>query len=291
MRKRIGFIGLGLMGMPMAKNILKRGFPLSVYSRTADKTRELIALGAQSADSPRALGQDCDVVITMVTGPADVESVLLGENGVLSDPKKGLVVIDMSTIGPTAARTIGIQVVKRGARFVDAPVTGSVVRATSGELTIFIGAQKDVFEEIKPVLLAMGTTLHHMGEVGAGQAIKLVNNYFVAVEAVALSEGMMLADSMRLSRAQVADVLQSASTGMSPAMKLVIANHATGNYPVIFSLSNMRKDVSLAFEEVHGKKLTMLTMVKEVFDRGVAEGLSDEDFSAIIKSIEKEESR
>lgn len=282
---RIGFIGLGLMGLPMAKNILKAGFSLSAYNRTADKARELT--GATIVQTPAELGQACDVVITMVTGPSDVEDVC---NKIATNPNKGLVVIDMSTIGPTAAKKIAKKLSVKGIDFVDAPVTGSVVRATSAELTIFIGGEMSVVEKVKPVLRAVGTTLHYMGGVGTGQAIKLVNNYFVGVEAVALSEGMMLADSMGLDRTRVAEVLQSASTGMSPAMKLVINDLATRTYPLIFSLANMQKDIRLAISEVQPSRFTLMPAVKEIFDKGVAFGLADKNFSSIHQVVETEES-
>lgn len=284
MEIRIGFIGLGLMGFPMAKNILKAGFSLSVYNRSLRKTKEL--LGATIAKSPMELGQTCDVVITMVTGPEDVEEVC---NEIATNPKKGLIIIDMSTIGPTAAKKIAKKLFDRGVEFVDAPVTGSVVRATSGELTIFIGGDSDVVETVKPVLLAMGTTLHYMGSVGMGQAIKLVNNYFVAAESIALSEGMMLADSMGLDRKQVAEVLQSASTGMSPVMKLVINDLATRTYPLIFSLSNMQKDITLVAGEMKGKNLPFMSIAKAIFDKGIKYGLGEKNFSSIHQVVEKEE--
>lgn len=290
MKMRVGFIGLGLMGLPMAKNILKAGFPLTVYNRTGAKTEELKKLGATVAVSLTEVGANCDIVITMVTGPKEVKHVLFGNGGVVLNAKKGLVVIDMSTIGPTAARLIGQQLKEKGMIFADAPVTGGVFRAASGELTIFVGADTEVYKKIQPILQAMGTTLLHMGTIGSGQAIKIVNNYFAGVEMVALAEGMMLADSMGLSRQKASEVLQSAATGMSPIMKLVIGNLATHTFPVIFSLSNMHKDISLAMSEITGKKnFPMMRLTQGIFDRGVNAGLGDEDLSAITKIIEKEE--
>ncbi len=289
MNKKIGFIGLGLMGVPMVKNLLKAGFPVMVYARTSGRAEELVKLGATQAPTPADLGRNCNVVLSIVTGPADVREVTLGKDGVATDPHKDLIVVDMSTIGPTAAREIARDLSQRGVRFADAPITGGVIRATSGELTIFIGAPLSVFEAIQPILAVMGKSLNHMGPVGMGQSIKLVNNYFVAVEAVVLAEGMMLADKMGLDRMRAAEVLQNASTGMSPIMQLVIKNHATGKYPVIFSLSNMRKDVSLAHQELDGLQLPLMEIVKKIFDQGVDAGLSHEDFSKIIQIVEKED--
>lgn len=289
MKMRVGFIGLGLMGKPMALNIFKAGFSLVVYNRNQVKTEAFKKLRVDVANSPLELAQKTDVVITMVTAPKDVEEVLFGDNGLTKSKKQDLIIIDMSTIGPTAARAIGKKLYEKNMVFVDAPVTGGVVRATSGELTIFVGADTAIYEKVKPILLAMGTTLHHMGSVGSGQAIKLVNNYFVGVEMVALSEGMMLADSMGLSRQKAAEVLQSAATGMSPIMKLVIENFATHTFPIIFSLSNMHKDIVLAMSEVTGKNLPMMRLTRGIFDRGMSAGMGNEDLSAIIKIIQKEE--
>src|SRR5258708_1687032 len=149
---KVGFIGLGLMGSPMAKNILKQKFPLTVYNRHLEKTRELEKLGAKIAKSPQEVAANSDVVITMVIGPKEVEEVLLGKDGVVEGAKKGLVVIDMSTIGPKAAVKTFFTLGKRGIEFLDAPVTGSTPKAITGELTIFIGGKETVYKQVKPVL-------------------------------------------------------------------------------------------------------------------------------------------
>jgi 3-hydroxyisobutyrate dehydrogenase len=286
---RVGFIGLGLMGLPMAHNILRAGFPLSVYNRTKSKAKELAAQGAVVVDSPAALGATCDVIVSIVTGPDDVRAVYLGSDGVAQSPKKDLIVVDMSTIGPTAAKQIAKDLAQHGISFVDAPVTGSTPKAISGELTIFIGGDKAIVEKIEPVLRAMGTTLQYMGSAGMGQAVKMINNYFVGVEAVALAEGMILADSMGLPRAKAAEALGNFSTGMSPVMKLVIGNFATDTYPLIFSLENLKKDVGLAMKEKGLQELALMKLTKETLDQATEAGLGKEDFSTIIKIFTKKE--
>jgi 3-hydroxyisobutyrate dehydrogenase len=286
---RVGFVGLGLMGLPMAHNILRAGFPLSVYNRTKSKAKELAAQGVVVAESPAVLGATCDVVVSIVTGPDDVRAVYLGPDGVVQSPKKDLIVVDMSTIGPTAAKQIAKDLAQHGVSFVDAPVTGSTPKATSGELTIFIGGDSAIVKKIEPVLRAMGTTLQYMGSIGMGQAVKMINNYFVGVEAVALAEGMILADSMGLPRAKAAEALSNFSTGMSPVMKLVIGNYATGRYPRIFSLENLKKDVGLAMKEKGLQDLALMKLTKQMLDKGVEAGLGKEDFSTIIKIFTKKE--
>jgi 3-hydroxyisobutyrate dehydrogenase-like beta-hydroxyacid dehydrogenase len=206
---KIGFIGLGLMGLPMAKNILTKGFPLSVYNRSPQKTKELEKLGATVAKSPMELGETSDVVITMVTGPKDVREVLLGKNGVALADRQELIVIDMSTIGPTAAMQIADDLGEMKIEFVDAPVTGGTVGAEKGTLTIFIGGKESIVEKIRPVLEAMGTDIQYIGKVGMGQGVKLINNLIVGESISALAEGFLLADEMKLPRKKVMESLQN----------------------------------------------------------------------------------
>ncbi|MGI0135359.1 MAG: NAD(P)-dependent oxidoreductase, partial [Candidatus Micrarchaeaceae archaeon] len=207
MKTTVGFIGLGLMGNPMAMNILKSNFSLSVFNRTLSKTDELQSSGAKVASSPRMLAFQVDVLITMVTGGNDVEAVLFGADGVVEGVHKDLVVIDMSTIGHVKAKEISRKLAEYGIGFLDAPVTGSTSKAFSGELTIFVGGDKAVLERCKPVLSAMGTNIVHMGPTGSGQAVKLANNFLTATFNEAMMEGMLLADGMGLPRQKVAEAL------------------------------------------------------------------------------------
>ena len=290
MKPTVGFIGLGLMGKPMALNILKNEFPLVVYNRTSSKTEELQTAGAKVAESPKGVAEVSDIVIIMVTAPEDVEEVVFGNNGIVTANKKDLTVVDMSTIGPTAAIKIAEKLKSSGISFIDAPVTGSTPKAITGELTIFIGGEEAVFEKVKPVLLAMGTTLHYMGKNGTGQAIKLVNNFLVAADTIAVSEAVLLADKMGLSREKVAEALKTA-TGTSPAMNLALPNFITNEFPAKFSLANLKKDVSLASQEMEKNSLSLPTLkhAKELYDNGMDKNLGSEDFSAIMKIVSKEE--
>jgi 3-hydroxyisobutyrate dehydrogenase len=284
---RVGFIGLGLMGNLMAKNIAKSGFPLSVYNRTPAKTREFGKLGVHIAESPGELAEVSDVIITMVTGAHDVEDVLFGPHGVTSSGglQRGTVV-DMSTIGPTAAKSIGKKLESHGIHFLDAPVTGGTYGAESGELTVFIGGKKDVYEKVKPVISSMGNNLHYMGGVGSGQAIKMINNFLIASSLVALSEGMMLADSMGLERKTLAGVL-STTPAVSLAMKRKLPNYVARVYPLNFTIKNMHKDLSLAAAEMGSNQaLAMLTLVHAVYKKASEGGLSEGDYSQIIDALE-----
>lgn len=284
---RVGFIGLGLMGSPMAKNILKAGFPLFVYNRTPKKAIKFKKLGILLFKTPKDLAKEVDVIVIMITGPKDVFEVLFGKNGVVFGAKKGLIIVDMSTIGKQSAVEIFNKLKKRGIEFLDAPVTGSVPKAVSGELTIFVGGSLEAFNKVKPVLLSMGKNVHHMGRTGMGQAIKLVNNLLVAQTISALCEGMILADNLGLLRQKVADALGEVPA-LSPFMKMKLPNMVNNKFETAFSVANMHKDLKLAQKELKKKKsLKMLKLVEGFFEKAEKTNLGNLDISAVLKVIEK----
>lgn len=282
----IGFIGLGLIGLPMAKNILAKGFSLSVYARTQGKTDGLVSRGVAVATSPKELAARVDCVITMVTSGRDVKEIALGKNGLVEGAHPGLVHVDMSTIGPSSARSIAKKLSPSDIEFIDAPVTGSTPKAISGELTIFIGGKKDVVDRIEPVLRAMGTTLLYMGEVGAGQAIKLVNNQILAASFATIAESILLSKSLGIDIAKAVEVLLMVPA-TSPMMRLKLPNYITDTYPLLFSIANMKKDITLAQKELaeHNSHLPLIDKLVELYNQAVDEGFKDEDVSAIIKSL------
>lgn len=284
---KVGFIGLGLMGNPMAKNILKKGFSLSVYNRSVAKTKELQKLGATVAKTPMELGETCDVVIICVTGPKDVREVLLGKNGVALADRQELIVVDMSTIGPTAACRIADDLREMKIEFVDAPVTGGTTGAEKGSLTIFIGAKESIFEKVKPVLEAMGTDLQYVGKIGMGQGVKLINNLIVGETITALAEGFLLADEMKISRKKMAEALQNVF-GLSPNMRNKMPNMISGKHSVTFSVANIRKDLKLAQLELDDKnKLPQLKVAEKLYKQGIDLGRGNDDLSAVIEVLEE----
>lgn len=275
------------MGNPMAKNILKAGFKLTVYNRTKSKTKELKNLGAKVAASPQDLAKNTDVIITMVTGPKDIEAVLFGKNGVVKTIKKGQVVIDTSTIGPSTAKKIAKKLNRFGVDFIDCPVTGSTPKAITGELTMFIGGHKKTVAKVMPVLKAMGKTFNYMGPTGAGQAIKMVNNYLLAGTVAVLAEAMILSDKLGLSRAQTATALKT-GVALSPMMLLKLENHVKKEYPLLFSTANMTKDVNLAQKELKNKNsLPLLALTKNLYAKANKTKLSSQDYATIIKMFGK----
>lgn len=284
---KIGFIGLGLMGLPMAKNILAKGFPLSVYNRSPQKTKELEKMGATVAKSPMELGETCDVVITCVTGPKDVREVLLGKNGVALADRQELIVVDMSTIGPTAACRIADDLKEMKIDFVDAPVTGGTSGAEKGTLTIFIGAKESIYEKVKPVLETMGTDLQYIGKIGMGQGVKLINNLIVGETITALAEGFVLADEMKIPRKVLAEALQNVF-GLSPNMKNKMPNMIAGKHTVTFSVANIRKDLKLAQIELEQKsKLPQLKVSEKLYKKGIDQGMGNQDLSAVVEVWEE----
>jgi 3-hydroxyisobutyrate dehydrogenase len=283
---KIGFIGLGLMGNLMAKNILKSGFDLTVYNRTSAKSQEFKKLGVKIASSPKELAQKVDIIITMVTAVKDVKQIIFGKNGIAYGKNRNLIIVDMETIGPTAAREISKKLEERNIDFIDAPVTGSTPKAKTGELTIFVGGKKEIFEKIKPVLLAMGKNIHYVGPSGSGQSIKMINNQVLAATIEAVAEGMILADAMALDRKKAAEIL-STVPAFSFMMNLKMPNYVNNNYPLLFSTANMKKDLELAyFEMIKGKKnLPVLKKLVTIYKRAEKAKLLNEDFASIIKIL------
>jgi 3-hydroxyisobutyrate dehydrogenase len=282
---KVGFIGLGLMGKPMALNIHKKGFSLSVYNRTPSKAAEFKKLGVTIYDSPAALAANSDVVITMITAPKDVKQVALGKNGIIEGAKPGTVHIDMSTIGPSAAKEVAKGLAKEGIDFIDAPVTGSTDRAKTGELVIFAGGKKEVVEKMKPVLLAMGSEVNYMGAVGSGQAIKLANNLIAGETIVVLGEAFLLGQSLGLTKKQIMEALKNVF-GLSPNMKSKLPMIVEGKYPVMFSVANMRKDLKLGLtEKSPSTPLPILKTTEAIYKKTMDQGWGDEDIAATFKVI------
>lgn len=199
----IGWIGPGIMGKPMCKNLMKAGFPLAVYARRTESAQELTDLGASFYASPAELAAKVDIIISMVSDTPDVQAVLLGENGVIAGGKPGLLVIDMSTISPVATREIAAQLAEKDIRFLDAPVSGGDVGAIAGTLTIMVGGNAADLEYARPALEAMGKTITHIGDHGAGQLTKACNQLIAAQTVIAVSEAFELAKAAGVDPARV----------------------------------------------------------------------------------------
>lgn len=208
MVKRVGYIGLGLMGKPIARNLMKAGFPLIVHNRSQAAVEELVKEGAEHADSPRAIAEVSDVVFTNLPDTPDVDQVVFGENGIIEGCHPGMIYIDNSTIKPETARTIAAALAERSAHALDAPVSGGDIGAKAGTLAIMVGGSEDAFEEARPILEAMGKTITYVGESGAGQVAKACNQIMVAAQMVAMGELLLLAVKTGVNPERVVDAIK-----------------------------------------------------------------------------------
>ncbi len=284
----VGFIGLGLMGGPMAKNILTSGFPLTVYNRTRARTAALAEAGAQVADTPGALAAQVDFVCSCVTGPQDVAEVYLGDDGVVAKARPGAVLVEMSTIDPETHRHIAEAAAARGVDYLDAPVSGGVAGAEAGTLAIMTGGEPAVFERAKPVLDAMGENIVLMGPVGSGAVAKLINNMMAAITNAGIAEGMVIGAKSGLDAAQLQQVLM-ASAASSFMLRMLPDFTLRRNFEPGFTIDNQTKDVNLATDLARDLGVpTMLGAVAaQLLRTAQAEGLGDRHIAAVIQPLER----
>lgn len=273
---KVGFIGMGIMGTPMATNLLKAGFPLGIFNRTASKCERVAALGATVARSPRELAEQSDVVILMVADTADVEEVLFSDSGIWHGIKQGMTVIDMSTISPQATVQFSVRLLKKGCEMLDAPVSGGEKGAREKTLGIMVGGKRDIFEESLPLLRAMGNTIIYAGSSGSGQKIKLVNQVVGAINLLAAVEGLRLARAVGLDAEVTLRAIASgaASSWMLTNLGPKILNN---DFAPGFSIRLEHKDLQLATEliaDVNGD-YPGAKLVSSLFAEAVRRGLGD----------------
>jgi 3-hydroxyisobutyrate dehydrogenase-like beta-hydroxyacid dehydrogenase len=245
---RVGFAGIGRMGLPMARNVLDAGFPLTVFNRTPERCDPLVEAGATLAASPGQLAKDCDVVITMVADGAAVRALLDGPDGLLAGAEPGLVLVEMSTIGPLAAREIAGHCAEHGVAMLDAPVSGSIAVATAGDLTILVGGDDEALERAHPALDAMSKTVLHLGPSGAGAAIKLSINLIIGATVQSVSEALVVAEASGIEREAAYDAIAASVVGSTFVNYKREAWLDPDGTPTAFTLDLMRKDLELALE-------------------------------------------
>lgn len=281
MKPRIGFVGLGLMGAPMCKRLIKAGYKVTIWGRTASRCKPLAKAGARVAKTPAELAAQSDVIITMVTGPKDVGEVLFGRHGVVDGAHKNLTVIDMSTIGRQAAIGVADALKDYDIDFLDAPVTGSVPSAESGTLVIMVGGEKRVFNRCEKILKVMGTP-HYMGGTGMGQIIKVSQNMIGAAQIGVLGEALALCEAYGLPARRVAEVMPHMAIA-SPLIKMKLPVMAARNYKTLFSLANMTKDLKLGQQEARraGLKLRVGKSAETVLCLAMKKGDAKKDFSVV----------
>jgi 2-hydroxy-3-oxopropionate reductase len=286
--RRVGFIGLGIMGRPMALNLLKAGYALTVYNRTEASAEPLVAAGATLANSPRSVAEGCDVVITMVTDSEVVSDLVLGKNGVVEGAHRGMVLVDMSTISPRATKEIASQLAERGASMLDAPVSGGDKGAIAGTLTIMVGGPTSVFEESLPILAAMGKKIVHMGGTGAGQLAKLSNQILVAGNMVGLCECLLFAKRAGLDLAKLIDSL-SAGAASSWALVNLGPKVMSRDFAPGFRVKLLEKDLGyvVSTAEELGAAVPATVLVRDLYRRLEEEGLGDAGTQALIMALER----
>ena len=288
MTTRMGFIGLGLMGRPMGLNLLKAGFPLTVWNRTRARTEPLVAAGAAVGASPREVAERSDVVITIVSDPPALEAVLWGAEGVLSGLKRGGLLIDSSTVSPALARRVAADCAQRGIEFLDAPVTGGTWGAEKGELVFMVGGKSATLERARPVFEAMGKRFFHLGENGAGQTVKLAMNLILALEVQALCEALALVTASGVPGQKLVEVMQ-ASMARAPVLDVKAPLVLERKYAPSFPLRLMHKDMGLALElgNQTGVALPAAAAAREVYNFVLGSAKEDLDYAAIGRFWEK----
>ncbi|MNB81585.1 2-hydroxy-3-oxopropionate reductase [compost metagenome] len=285
--KQIAFIGLGTMGAPMALNLLRAGFQVTVYNRTASKCEPLVAEGAASASTPRGTSEGKDVIITMVSNDDSIRDVFYGTDGLIETLQPGTVIIDSSTISPGLVKEIAAAVSAKGGHFLDAPVTGSKPGAVDGTLVFMVGGSADIIEANRDVFDAMGRLLLHMGENGSGAAAKLAHNAMVGIHNIALAEGFSIAVKSGVPADKFLELIQNGSAG-SKQVELKGRKIIDGDFSNQFSLGLMLKDLKLASQlgGANGVPTPALELVKSLFQAGYNSGSGDEDLSAVVKTYE-----
>jgi 3-hydroxyisobutyrate dehydrogenase len=285
----ISFIGLGTMGAPMAQNLLKAGFAVTVHNRTRGKEEPLESQGAKRGASPKDAAKDADVVITNVSDTPDVEEVILGERGIIHSMKAGSILMDVSTISPLVTKKIATKLLEKNIDMLDCPVSGGSEGAIKGTLSIMVGGKKDVLEKVLPVLQAIGKTITHVGEIGSGQVAKAMNQVILAGVYAGVAEGI----AMGLAAGLDIEAAQKALSG-GAANSWVLTNRA-GNmikneYPLGFRTRLHRKDLGIALETARdlGVSIPIAAYVEQLEVSLIKRGLGDEDISNIARIVREQ---
>ena len=284
---KIGLIGLGIMGKPMAKNLLKAGYDLTVSDLNQASVDEIVAAGAKAATNAE-IGETCDVVLTMVPNSPQVKAVMLGEDGVAAHMKPGSVFIDMSSINPVASKEIAAELAKRGIEMLDAPVSGGEPKAIDGTLSFMVGGKQEVFDRFKPVLESMGASVVLCGDVGAGNTTKLANQIVVACNIQAVAEALTLAKKAGVDPELVFQAIKGGLAG-STVMNAKAPMMIEGNDKPGFKIALHIKDLNNALDCAHtvGSPVPMTAAVQEILQWLHNNGCGQNDHSAIIKYYKK----
>ncbi len=286
--RRIGFIGLGIMGRGMAANLLEAGLPVRVWNRTASRMGPLVEAGAATGEDPADVASKSDIVITCVSDTPDVEEVILGERGVSFGARPGSLVVDMSTISPSATREVAKRLGERGVEMLDAPISGGSEGAANGTLSIMVGGEVDQVERAMPAFRAMGKTITHVGPIGAGQTVKLVNQIVVVVNMLAVGEGLLFAEAAGVDLAKTLDAITGGAAGswmlQNRGPQVIERDWRPG-----FMIDLQQKDLRLALEAADemGVPLLGTSTVFQLYRTLQRAGLGREGNHALAKALER----
>ncbi len=291
---QLGFIGIGVMGRPMTLNLLKAGHSVTIYARHPEKSevQEVIQAGAKLAPSPRAVAIASEIVITMVPNSPQVEEVMTGPQGILEGARKGLIIVDMSTIAPTVSRRMGEAAEARGAHFLDAPVSGGSQGAINGTLSIMVGGEQEICEQVRPVFEAMGKkeNIFYVGPQGSGEVVKLINNLLAATIAAAIAETFVLGVK---AGGDVDTIARVVSTGTGASWQLTNQfplRAFNGSFKPGFMTDLMHKDLGLGLELAAEMQtpLPLSGLTRQVYEMARAAGYGQDDYTSILKVLEQE---
>jgi len=288
MEKKVGFIGLGIMGMPMARNLIKAGFEVIVFNRTTSKADQMVSEGAKKADSPKEVAKETPVVITIVSDTPDVESVILGENGVIEGIKPDSVVIDMSTISPQATQKIATRLKERKAHMLDAPVSGGDQGAINGTLSIMVGGDAQTFKRCQPILEAMGKNIIHVGSNGMGQTVKLMNQILVAGTLNAVVEALIFAQNSGVDLEKAIDAVKGGAAGSwqltNLAPRIIKRDFQPG-----FMVDLIQKDLRLVMSATEAVKtpLPVTSFIHQMYYSIQSAGEGKSGTQALAKAMER----
>lgn len=288
MSEKVGFVGLGIMGRGMAHNLLKAGYSVRVWNRTASRMDEFVEAGAEAASSPADVAAHCDIIITCVSDTPDVEAVILGDDGIINTVKEGSLVIDCSTISPQVTKEIAAKLNAKGVHMLDAPISGGSEGAANGTLSIMVGGDAEQFERASGVFEAMGKTITHVGEQGAGQSVKLVNQILVVGNMLAVSEALVFAQASGVDLKKTYDAVVGGAAG-----SWMLANRAPQcidrDWRPGFTIQLQQKDLRLVLEAADEMAVPLpgTSLIFNFYRPLEAQGLDQEGNHALIKAIER----
>jgi len=288
MMEKIGFIGLGIMGSPMAKNLLKKGYPLTVYDIVPEKVDELVKAGAKAGTSSKDVAEKSEIIITMLPNSPEVKQAVLGKNGVLDGARPGSILIDMSSIAPLASKEIAERAKEKKVTMLDAPVSGGEPKAVEGTLAIMVGGPAETFDQVKDILGVMGASVTRVGEIGSGNITKLANQIIVALNIAGMSEAMVLAAKAGVDPENVFKAIRGGLAGsavLDAKMPLVLK----GNFKPGFRIELHIKDLANALDTAHqiGVPVPLSAAIMEVMQALKADGKGTDDHGGIIQFYEK----